>query len=82
MSSQSPPPEPRRSDRSPWNWLLAVPVVLPLLTFVYNREEPRVAGFPAYYWMQLTFIPLAVVCTLVVYRRTRRGRNPGGDRVE
>ncbi|GAA2402894.1 hypothetical protein GCM10010191_08060 [Actinomadura vinacea] len=71
-SSQKRPPEARRTDRSPWNWLLIVPVVVPLLTFLYNSDEPRVAGFPAFYWIQFLFIALAVICTLIVYRATRR----------
>ncbi|MFI0449881.1 DUF3311 domain-containing protein [Actinomadura sp. 6N118] len=71
MASQE-PPETRRTDRSHWNWLLVVPIVIPLLTMLFNKEEPRLAGFPAFYWMQLAFIPLGVVTTLVVYRMTKR----------
>jgi Protein of unknown function (DUF3311) len=69
-----PPDEPRPSDRSPWNWLLVLPVVVPLLTFLYDGAEPRLFGFPRFYWMQLAFIGLGVVCTATVYRMTRRGR--------
>lgn len=62
--------EPRRStDR--WYWLLLVPIIVPLLTFLYNGVEPRLFGFPRYYWMQLAFIGLGVACTWIVYRRTR-----------
>jgi hypothetical protein len=68
---QNPPPA-VRSDRSPWNWLLLIPVAVPLLTFVYNDEEPRLAGFPAFYWIQLSFILLGVASTVVVYRMTRK----------
>ncbi|MEU4548606.1 DUF3311 domain-containing protein [Nonomuraea dietziae] len=60
-----------RSDRSPWNWLLFVPIVLPLLTFLFNSDEPRVAGFPLFYWLQLAFIIVGVVCTTIVYRMTK-----------
>ncbi|MGH3238835.1 MAG: DUF3311 domain-containing protein [Spirillospora sp.] len=68
-----PPPSGGRSDRSPWNWLLVVPVAVPLMTFLYNSDEPRLAGFPAFYWIQLSFILLGVAGTLVVYRLTRKG---------
>jgi len=61
-----------RTDRSPWNWLLAIPIVLPLLTFVYNREAPNVAGFPFFFWFQLLFPLLAVVVTTVVFVLTKR----------
>lgn len=67
-------PSPHRSDRSPWNWLLLLPVVIPLCTFLYNGREPRILGFPRFYWMQLSFIALGVVATAVVYRMTRRKR--------
>ncbi|GIJ47001.1 hypothetical protein Val02_38870 [Virgisporangium aliadipatigenens] len=65
------PPPVRRSDSSPWNWLLIVPVVVPLLTFLYNSEEPRLFGFPFFYWLQFAFIALGVGTTTFVYRMTR-----------
>ncbi|WP_100498309.1 DUF3311 domain-containing protein [Geodermatophilus chilensis] len=86
-----PPTDPRtrdlapvRSDRSPWNWLLLVPIVVPLLVPLYNREEPTLFGWPFFYWMQLLFVGLGVLTTVVVYRATRRGRTDsattrGGD---
>ncbi|HVV88766.1 MAG TPA: DUF3311 domain-containing protein [Kofleriaceae bacterium] len=63
-----------RNDRSPWNWLLLLPIVVPLCTFLYLGDEPRLFGFPRFYWLQLAFIGLGVVCTLAVYRMTRSGR--------
>ncbi|MFA1544166.1 DUF3311 domain-containing protein [Actinomadura monticuli] len=66
------PPPAARSDRSAWNWLLLIPVVVPLLTFLFNSDDPRLAGFPAFYWIQLAFIPLGVGCTVVVYQLTKK----------
>jgi hypothetical protein len=63
---------PDRTDRSPWNWLLVVPVAIPLMTFLYNGSEPRLFGFPRFYWMQLSFLLLGVIATLIVYRKTRQ----------
>ena len=78
MAPQSTPPDTRstngRSDRSPWNWLLILPVVVPLLTFLFNHDEPRLAGFPLFYWLQLAFIVLGVAATTIVYQMTKRGR--------
>jgi cytochrome bd-type quinol oxidase subunit 2 len=74
-------PGPRRSDRSPWNWLLIVPVVVPLLTFWFNRDRPRLAGFPFFYWMQFGFIILGVGCTTIVYLMTRRTTNGAASSV-
>ena len=61
------------SERSPWNWLLAVPIVLPLLTLLFNRKSPVLFGFPAFYWLQLAFVLVGVASTVVVYRMTKRG---------
>ncbi|PZG25266.1 hypothetical protein C1I98_34775 [Spongiactinospora gelatinilytica] len=63
---------PARSDASPWNWLLVIPVILPLLPFLYNAEEPRLLGFPLFYWLQLAFIVAGVTATTIVYRVTRK----------
>ena len=61
-----------RSDRSPWNWLLLIPIVLPVLTPFYNHLSPRLFGFPAFYWLQFLFILVGVATTVFVYRMTRR----------
>jgi Protein of unknown function (DUF3311) len=62
----------RAADHSPWNWLLLVPIVVPLLTFLYNAAPPRLFGFPRFYWLQLAFILLGVATTTVVYQMTKR----------
>jgi hypothetical protein len=64
-----PPP---RTDRSPWNWVLAAGVVIPLCTFLYNDVEPRLFGFPKFYWVQLSFLLLSVASTALVYVKTRK----------
>ncbi|MCU1616765.1 MAG: hypothetical protein JWO98_4305 [Frankiales bacterium] len=63
---------PRRSDRSPWNWLLLIPIVVPLIVPLYNAIDPKLGSFPRFYWLQLAFVALGVLCTFVVYRMTRR----------
>lgn len=63
---------PRRSDRSPWNWLLLIPIVVPLIVPLYNAYDPKWGGWPRFYWLQMLFVILGVVTTTVVYRMTRR----------
>jgi hypothetical protein len=63
---------PERTDRSPWNWLLFIPIVVPLLTVLYNGQSPTLFGFPRFYWLQLAFIVLGVGTTTLVYQMTKR----------
>ena len=59
------------SDRSPWNWLLLVPLLVTLVPPLYNTREPVLAGIPFFYWYQLAVIAVGVGCTLVVYVKTK-----------
>ena len=80
MATASTPPSgpvtddvaPRRSDRSAWNWLLLVPIVVPLIVPIYNSVDPKLGGWPLFYWLQLVFVGLGVATTVLVYRMTRR----------
>jgi Protein of unknown function (DUF3311) len=63
---------PHRSDRSPWNWLLLIPIIVPLLVPLYNATDPTIFGWPRFYWLQLVFVALGVATTALVYRMTRR----------
>lgn len=78
MSTASTPPTsgvaPHRSDRSPWNWLLLVGIVLPLIVPIYNRVEPTLFGWPFFYWFQLLLVGVGVLTTVAVYRATRRSK--------
>ena len=71
-SPEAVPAAAARTDRSPWNWLLLIPIVVPLLTPLFNHDSPRVFGFPAFYWVQFLFILLGVLTTSIVYRMTKR----------
>lgn len=62
--------------------LLLVGIVVPLLVPTYARVEPRLFGFPFFYWYQLMWVFLAAgLCFLsfVLLKRERdayeRGRN-------
>jgi hypothetical protein len=70
--ASDPPVRSGRSDRSPWYWLLIVPVVVPLITSLYNVDSPRLWHIPAFYWLQLLFIVLGVSTTALVYQMTKR----------
>jgi len=80
VATATPPPTsratdavaPNRSDRSPWNWLLLVGIVLPLIVPIYNKVEPTLFGWPFFYWFQLLLVGVGVITTVIVYRMTRR----------
>jgi hypothetical protein len=66
---------------SPWNLLLLVPLLI-LVTPLYNFDRPRLLGMPFFYWFQLAFVAVGVVCVGIVYVTTRKvGTNAGPDRL-
>jgi hypothetical protein len=60
-----------RSDHSPINWLLLLPLVVTLFPPIYNSIDPTLFDFPFFYWYQLAAILFSVAVTLVVYTKTR-----------
>jgi hypothetical protein len=71
-SPQNDPAATRQRDRSPLYWLLLVPVVVPLLVPLFNADDPKLFGFPRFYWLQLAFIVIGVSTTTLVYQLTKR----------
>jgi hypothetical protein len=57
-----------------WYWLLLVPLLGVLIPPIYNNATPELIGIPFFYWYQMVWIPISVVCTIVVYRKTRGER--------
>ena len=68
-------PVEQSADASAWHWLLWLPVVLPLMTPLYNRVEPRWWGIPFFYWFQLSFVGLDIAVVTLVYQATKRRRS-------
>jgi hypothetical protein len=73
-----PSPVPARTDRNPWNWLLFIPIVVPLVFVLFNAKSPTLFGFPRFYWLQLAFILLGVGSTSLVYQMTKRSESRSG----
>ncbi len=61
-----------RSDHSPWNWLLLLPLLATLIPPFFNHDSPEFLNIPFFYWYQLAAIAIGVGSTLIVYRMTRR----------
>jgi hypothetical protein len=65
-------PPPRRT--SAWYGLLAVPLLAPLMTPLYNQLTPMWWGIPFFYWYQLGCAVLAIVIIACVQVATSSGR--------
>lgn len=51
--------------------LLLVPCVLALATPFYNRDEPRLFGFPFFYWALFALVPLSALFIYAAFRLDR-----------
>ena len=71
MSSDNPGGRATGLVFSPWNLLLLIPFIV-LFTPIYNRESPALFGMPFFYWFQFAVIPVGVLCTIIVFRMTRK----------
>ena len=61
---------PLPSRRHGLQWLLALPIIPPLLVPLYNRMDPKLFGLPFFYWFQLAWIFVSMIITAVVYYGT------------
>jgi hypothetical protein len=52
--------------------LLLVPLVALAIVPAYSKDDPKLWGFPFFYWYQFLWVPVAALLTWLVYTRTRR----------
>ncbi len=60
--------------------LILVPIVALMLVGTYANEDPKLWGFPFFYWYQLLWVFIASGCTYLAYRLVHNARRGGGDR--
>jgi len=61
--------------------LIIAPIVALLWVGSYAKEDPKLWGFPFFYWYQLLWVFIASACTWLAYTLVRHARrNQGGDR--
>lgn len=62
--------------------LLVLSVIVPLLVSTYARDEPRLWGFPFFYWYQLLWVFVSAITVSISYqlvmREERRRRAASG----
>ena len=51
--------------------LLLIGIIVPLLVSTYDQIEPRLFGFPFFYWYQLLWVPITAMLTWIAYRSAR-----------
>jgi hypothetical protein len=54
--------------------ILLIGVVVPLLVPTYDQKEPRLFGFPFFYWYQLAWVFIAAGLCAVSYLLLKRER--------
>jgi len=88
MSDARPPASPSRGLWILITVLLIPPVVVPLWVPLYDKDEPRLNGWPFFYWFQMALIIWATVMTLIAFAlsqiadrkdREARGQRPAAD---
>jgi hypothetical protein len=57
-----------------WYLLLVVQLVAVLWPPFYNRDAPRFAGIPFFYWYQLLWVIIGAILTAIVYLVTEKAR--------
>ena len=84
--SDTRPPAP---SRGLWIAIVAIllpAVIVPLWVPLYDRVDPRLNGWPFFFWFQMALIPFATVLTVVAYavsrvadRKDREARGRRGE---
>ena len=52
--------------------LLGAAVVVPLLVPTYARDEPRLFGFPFFYWYQLLWVFVCAALVMIAHRLVKQ----------
>jgi len=65
---------PLPSRRHGLQWLLALPIIPPLLVPLYNRMDPKLFGLPFFYWFQLGCVAFTIFMVTLVYQLTKGRR--------
>ena len=49
--------------------LLILPAIAACITPIYNQVDPKLAGFPLFFWFHLALVPVTALCIFVAYRQ-------------
>ena len=60
--------------------LILVPIVALMWVGSYSKADPKLWGFPFFYWYQLLWVFIASGCTYLAYLLVHNARRRGDDR--
>jgi membrane protein implicated in regulation of membrane protease activity len=61
----------QKSKFNYWYLLLIIPFLTSLWPGIYAYDEPRLFGFPFFYWYQLAMVVVSAILTAIVYKKTK-----------
>lgn len=61
----------QRTDFNAWSLLLLLPYIALLWVPFYATTQPKLWGFPFFYWYQFLWVPLSALLIGWVYWKTR-----------
>jgi hypothetical protein len=62
---------PSNSPSRVWYLRLLIPIIAVIWVPWYNGDEPRLLGFPFFYWYQLAWVPGSALIIGLVYKITK-----------
>jgi hypothetical protein len=65
---------PERAGPRVWYVLLVAPMIGTLIPPIYNTKDPTLIGIPFFYWYLMLWVPVTVVCMVIISRFTRGHR--------
>jgi hypothetical protein len=65
---------PERASTRAWYLLLLLPMIGTLIPPIYNTRDPTLIGIPFFYWYLMAWVPVTVVCLMLISRFTREDR--------
>src|SRR6188768_418897 len=61
--------------------LLGIAIVVPLLVPTYAKDEPRLWGFPFFYWYQLLWVFICAALVVMAHRLVKQHEERKRDEV-
>ena len=49
--------------------LLILPAIIACITPIYNHIDPKLAGFPFFFWFHLALVPVTALCIYVAHQQ-------------